>query len=141
VHSHAHAHALDIRRGDSRRRMWIAFGINAGMLAVEAIGGILTGSLAVLADAGHLLSDAGSIALALFAAAPATPRAEPDPSTRAGRFRPRPGGRAVGILGLAGVALVAVAVALLVASVAGYALAAAALRPVEAMRRRAASIR
>ena len=69
MHSHAHAHALDIRRGDSRRRMWIAFGINAGMLAVEAIGGILTGSLAVLADAGHLLSDAGSIALALFAAA------------------------------------------------------------------------
>jgi class 3 adenylate cyclase len=51
--------------------------------------------------------------VALFAAAPATPRAEPDPSTRAGRFRPRPGGRAVGILGLAGVALVAaVAIAL-----------------------------
>ena len=38
------------------------------MLAVEAVGGILTDSLAVLADAGHLFSDAGSIGLALFAA-------------------------------------------------------------------------
>lgn len=48
--------------------MWIALAINAALLAVEAVGGILTGSLAVLADAGHLLSDVGSIALALFAA-------------------------------------------------------------------------
>jgi cobalt-zinc-cadmium efflux system protein len=48
--------------------MWIALAINLTMLAVEAVGGILTGSLAVLADAGHLLSDAGSIALALLAA-------------------------------------------------------------------------
>jgi len=49
--------------------MWIALGINASMVAVEAIGGVLTGSLAVLADAGHLLSDVGSIGLALFAVA------------------------------------------------------------------------
>ena len=48
--------------------MWIALGINAAMLAVGIVGGILTGSLAVLADAGHVLSDVGSIALALFAA-------------------------------------------------------------------------
>jgi cobalt-zinc-cadmium efflux system protein len=58
--------------------MWAALGINAGMLLVEAVGGLLTGSLAVLADAGHLLSDVGAIALALFAAAlasrPATGR-------------------------------------------------------------------
>lgn len=78
MHTHSYTHALDARRGDSRRRMWIALGINAGMLAAEAIGGVLTGSLAVLADAGHLLSDVGSIALALFAASlaarPATAR-------------------------------------------------------------------
>jgi cobalt-zinc-cadmium efflux system protein len=48
--------------------MWVALGINGAMLVVEAVGGVLTGSLAVLADAGHLLSDVGSIALALFAA-------------------------------------------------------------------------
>jgi cobalt-zinc-cadmium efflux system protein len=48
--------------------MWVALGINGAMLVVEAVGGVLTGSLAVLADAGHLLSDVGSIGLALFAA-------------------------------------------------------------------------
>lgn len=47
--------------------MWIALAINLAMLVVGVVGGILTGSLAVLADAGHLLSDAGSLALALAA--------------------------------------------------------------------------
>jgi cobalt-zinc-cadmium efflux system protein len=47
--------------------LW-ALAINVGLLVAEAIGGIITGSLAVLADAGHLLSDAGSIVLALIAA-------------------------------------------------------------------------
>lgn len=49
--------------------MWIALGINGAMLLAEAVGGVITGSLAVLADAGHLLSDVGSIGLALFAGA------------------------------------------------------------------------
>jgi cobalt-zinc-cadmium efflux system protein len=49
--------------------MWMALGINAAMLVAEAVGGVLTGSLAVLADAGHVLSDVGSIGLALFAVA------------------------------------------------------------------------
>jgi cobalt-zinc-cadmium efflux system protein len=48
--------------------MWIALGINAAMLVAEVVGGVLTGSLAVLADAGHVLSDVGAIGLALFAA-------------------------------------------------------------------------
>jgi cobalt-zinc-cadmium efflux system protein len=52
--------------------MWVALAINGGMLVAEAVGGVLTGSLAVLADAGHLLSDVGAIALALFAASLAT---------------------------------------------------------------------
>jgi cobalt-zinc-cadmium efflux system protein len=47
--------------------MWVALGINVVLLVAEAVGGILTGSLAVLADAGHLLSDVGSIVLALIA--------------------------------------------------------------------------
>jgi cobalt-zinc-cadmium efflux system protein len=71
-HGHSHAHALDARRADSRRRMWWALSINLGLLVAEAIGGILTGSLALLADAGHVLSDAGSIVLALIAARLAT---------------------------------------------------------------------
>jgi cobalt-zinc-cadmium efflux system protein len=65
--SHDHSHSLDARREDSRRRMWIALAINGGLLVAEAIGGIITGSLALLADAGHLLSDAGAIVLALIA--------------------------------------------------------------------------
>ncbi|HWO83537.1 MAG TPA: cation diffusion facilitator family transporter [Solirubrobacterales bacterium] len=65
---HSHSHALDARRADSRRRMWWALWVNVGLLLAEAVGGFLTGSLAVLADAGHLLSDAGSIVLALIAA-------------------------------------------------------------------------
>jgi cobalt-zinc-cadmium efflux system protein len=48
--------------------MWVALAINVALLLAEAIGGVLTGSLAVLADAGHLLSDVGSIVLALIAA-------------------------------------------------------------------------
>jgi cobalt-zinc-cadmium efflux system protein len=48
--------------------MWVALAINAGLLVAEAIGGIVTGSLALLADAGHLLSDVGAIVLALIAA-------------------------------------------------------------------------
>jgi cobalt-zinc-cadmium efflux system protein len=60
---------LETRRGDSRRRLWIALWLNLAMLVAEVVGGILTGSLALLADAGHVLSDAGSIGLALGAAA------------------------------------------------------------------------
>ena len=70
-HGHSHgfgAHALEARREDSRRRLVIALGINVVMLVAEAVGGVITGSLAVLADAGHLLSDVGSIVLALIAA-------------------------------------------------------------------------
>lgn len=70
-HGHSHgfgAHALEARREDSRRRLIVALAINMVMLVAEAVGGVLTGSLAVLADAGHLLSDVGSIVLALIAA-------------------------------------------------------------------------
>jgi cobalt-zinc-cadmium efflux system protein len=48
--------------------MLAALAINVAMLVVGVVGGILTGSLAVLADAGHVFSDVGSIALALLAA-------------------------------------------------------------------------
>src|SRR5688500_9285233 len=48
--------------------MLVALGINVAMLAAAVVGGILTGSLALLADAGHLLSDVGAIAIGLLAA-------------------------------------------------------------------------
>jgi cobalt-zinc-cadmium efflux system protein len=42
--------------------------ITAFVLVLEAIGGVLTGSVALLADAGHMLTDAGALGIALFAA-------------------------------------------------------------------------
>lgn len=69
THGHAgHAHGLDLRRADNRRRMRIALAINVAMLAVAVGGGLLTGSIVVLADAGHVLSDVGAIALGLVGA-------------------------------------------------------------------------
>ncbi len=75
AHDHSHAghshgfgaHSLEARREDSRRRMTWALAINLVLFAVEVVGGLLAGSLAVLADAGHLLSDIASIVLALIA--------------------------------------------------------------------------
>ncbi|MDX1393497.1 MAG: cation diffusion facilitator family transporter [Gemmatimonadota bacterium] len=65
-HRHDHARARPDGPG-IRRRLWIVLLLVVGYMAAEVVGGILSGSLALLADAGHMLSDAGSIALALFA--------------------------------------------------------------------------
>jgi cobalt-zinc-cadmium efflux system protein len=63
--SHSHARGLD--RKSSRRALGAVLALTATYTVVELVGGLLTGSLALLADAGHMLSDAASIALALFA--------------------------------------------------------------------------
>lgn len=57
-----------MRRADNRSRMRTALAINVGMLAVALAGGIAFDSLALLADAGHVLSDVGAIVLGLVAA-------------------------------------------------------------------------
>ncbi len=46
----------------------LALGVTLLLMAVEAVGGWLTGSLALLADAGHLLVDVGGLGVAVFAA-------------------------------------------------------------------------
>ena len=61
--------ALAARRQGNRRRMLVAAAINAALIATAVVGGILTGSLALLADAGHVLSDLGAIGLGLAAVA------------------------------------------------------------------------
>lgn len=71
---HSHDHATS-----SRRRLAIAFGIAVVVFALQAVGGVLTGSLALLADAGHVLTDAAGVGLALFAA---TMAARPSSPTR-----------------------------------------------------------
>jgi len=53
---------------ESRRRLRMALAITAVVMVVELIGGWLSGSLALLADAGHMLADAAALAVALFAA-------------------------------------------------------------------------
>ena len=64
---HSHAHEQSRLRAD-RRALAVALGLIASFMVVEIVAGVLAGSLAVLADAGHMLSDAASLALALFAA-------------------------------------------------------------------------
>ena len=61
---HSHAPSADA----DQRWLAIAFGLIAAFMGVEVVAGILASSLALLSDAAHMLTDAGSIALALFAA-------------------------------------------------------------------------
>jgi len=72
-HVHAHVH----ERAESSRALAIALAITAVYTVVEVVGGIYTGSLAVLADAVHMLSDNLALALALAAAWLATRPATP----------------------------------------------------------------
>jgi cobalt-zinc-cadmium efflux system protein len=52
---------------DVRRRLTITFILVTAYMIAEAIGGVLSNSLALLADAGHMFADAAALALALFA--------------------------------------------------------------------------
>ncbi len=55
-------------RAESRRRMTAVLVLTATVMVVEAVGGWLAGSLALVADAGHMLADAAALGLALLAA-------------------------------------------------------------------------
>jgi cobalt-zinc-cadmium efflux system protein len=70
AHSHAghHDHAHMPSGGGSTRRLRIALLLTATLLIVEVIGGWLSNSLALLADAGHMLTDVGALGLSLFVA-------------------------------------------------------------------------
>ena len=52
----------------NRRALWTVFGLTFTYFLVEVVGGLLTNSLALLADAAHMLTDVGGLGLALFAA-------------------------------------------------------------------------
>src|SRR6266702_1729720 len=71
---HAHQHG---RAPESRRSLTIVLALTAIYMVAETMGGWWTGSLALLADAGHMLADVAALMLALmavwFAARPATP--------------------------------------------------------------------
>ncbi len=65
-HDHSHAHVPDDRLAVGRLR--IALILTAVFLVAEVVGGLVTNSLALLADAGHMLTDVGALALSLFVA-------------------------------------------------------------------------
>ncbi len=69
-HSHGdasgHDHGIVSRDAESGRLKWV-LGITTAFIFAEVVGGVLSGSLALLADAGHMFTDAGALALSLFA--------------------------------------------------------------------------
>jgi cobalt-zinc-cadmium efflux system protein len=69
-HDHGHRHAAAVHGGataQSARRLGLSLLVTAGIMVAEALGGILSGSLALLSDAGHMLTDVAALALALLA--------------------------------------------------------------------------
>src|SRR4051795_12199567 len=67
-HAHAHAGA----RAEDRRRLLLVLLVTVLVVVVESVGAWLSGSLALLADAGHMLTDAAGILIALSASLIAT---------------------------------------------------------------------
>lgn len=69
-----HRHGTDVGRSDGvparrRRALRIALGANAAFMVAEAVGGVVFGSLALLADATHMLADVAALTIALVAQA------------------------------------------------------------------------
>ena len=86
-HAHGHGHHHHGPAADADRRwLAVALGVIATFMVVEVVAGIVADSLALLSDAAHMLTDAGAIAVALYAAGVA---ARPKPKVK----RPA-GGRA-----------------------------------------------
>jgi len=66
-HDHA-GHAHGVSADANARYLSIALGLIVGFMVVEAIVAVLSGSLALLADSGHMLTDAGALGASLWAA-------------------------------------------------------------------------
>ena len=67
AHGHDHGHGTGGKREGNAVALRWAFGITTVILVAEAVGGWLTNSLALLSDAGHMLSDSASLGLSLLA--------------------------------------------------------------------------
>lgn len=61
AHDHDHSHTTN------RTRLWLAILVTVMFMAVEVVGGILTGSLALISDAGHMFTHAFALSISLFA--------------------------------------------------------------------------
>jgi len=68
AHKHSHGPGHNHSHGiTNERRLTIALAITTAFMLVEVVGGWISGSLALYADAGHMLADAGALALSVFA--------------------------------------------------------------------------
>lgn len=65
-HDHAHDHSHDFSSSSSGKLFW-ALVLTSTFMVVEVIGGVISGSLALIADAGHMLTDAAALLLAFYA--------------------------------------------------------------------------
>jgi cobalt-zinc-cadmium efflux system protein len=64
AHTHAHAHGAEDASERGQRAVGLTLWLTGGFMVVEVVGGLLSGSLALLADAGHMLTDTAALALA-----------------------------------------------------------------------------
>src|SRR5262245_1284627 len=75
---HSHVHPQERNRKASQRLLFIVLILTFAYMLAEVVGGYLANSLALLSDAGHMLTDVAALALSLFAvrfaSRPATPR-------------------------------------------------------------------
>ena len=87
-HGHGHDHDDALRRTAARNvgRLWVALGLTLTFVAVEAVAAFVAGSLALLSDAAHMLTDGVAIALALGSIVVAN-RASKDGARTFGLFR------------------------------------------------------
>jgi len=84
-HQHGHSHHIDSSNGN-RKGLFIAFTITTSIMLLEFFGGIITNSLALLSDSGHMFSDAASLLMSLIAITFATKAATANKSYGYHRF-------------------------------------------------------
>jgi len=63
----AHSHRHVVAGGGDSSRLWVALALIGGFIAVEIVTGVIAHSLALLSDAGHMLTDAAAIGFSLIA--------------------------------------------------------------------------
>jgi len=85
-HAHGHAHGHALAPGGRSRKLLFAFVLTTVMMVVEVVGGAWSGSLALLADAGHMMVDALALLLAVVGARMATRPADARRSYGYGRM-------------------------------------------------------
>ena len=65
--AHEHSHEHHVYSVTRKNKMLWAIGVTGGILILEAVGGVLSGSLALLSDAGHMLTDVAALLISLAA--------------------------------------------------------------------------